>query len=64
MLELMDLTMMILTAVMAMTMFLMTTEIMMVAKLFAMMSHAASNAASPASAIYQYSRKFSLCAAG
>ncbi len=33
-------------------------------KLFAMMSHAASNAASAASAICQYSRKFSLCAAG
>ena len=64
MLELMDLTMMILTAVMAMTMFLMTTEIMMEAKLFTMMSHAASNAASAASAICQYSRKFSLCVAG
>jgi hypothetical protein len=64
MLELMDLTMMTLTAVMAMTMFLMTTEIMMEAKLFAMMSHAASNAASTASAICRYSRKFSLCAAG
>ncbi len=53
MLEFMDLTMMILTAVMAMTMFLMTTEIMMEAKLFAMMSHAASNAASAGSAICQ-----------
>ncbi len=50
---LMDLTMMILTAVMAMTMFLMTTEIMMEAKLFAMTSHATSNAASAASAICQ-----------
>ena len=38
-------------AVMAMTMFLMTTKIMMEAKLFGMMSHAASNAASAASAI-------------
>jgi hypothetical protein len=64
MLQLMDLTMMILSAVMAMTMFLMRTEIMLEAKLFAMMSHAASNAASTASAICQYSRKFSLSAAG
>jgi hypothetical protein len=33
-------------------------------KLFQMMSHAASNAASAASAICRYLRKFSLCAAG
>jgi hypothetical protein len=64
MLELMDLIMMILTAVIAMTMFMMTTEIMMEAKLFAMMSHVTSNAASAASAICQYSTKFYLCAAG
>ncbi len=63
MLELMDLTMMILPGMATMTMFMMTREIMMETKLFAMMSHVISNAASTASAICQYSTKLYLCAA-
>jgi hypothetical protein len=62
--DLMYLTIMKLTVVMSRTMILMRTEKMKESNLFAMMSHAASNAASTASAICRYSSKFSLCAAG